>query len=231
MLTFAFVLMSMLQFNRDEPARVCFYEHSNYQGWEQCYALGDEIADLRSRKNRISSIRISGRARVIVYEGSAFEGTSAEFTADVPDLALRNLSGIRSWNDRIESVRIGNDFPGRGLAGRVPQQQERDGICVYEHAGYKGRSECWRVGDEERDLARVNRWNDKISSVRIFGRAVAVFHRDAGFRGEELTVDRDIPDLAQVGMNDLATWNDEASSVSIELPRGGGRFGRFRGGR
>ena len=99
----------------------------------------------------------------------------------------------------------------------------RDGICVYERADYQGRSECWNADDEVRDLARVGNWSDKISSIRVFGRTVAVFYRDIDLRGERLRVDHDIPDLAQVSMRGFGTWNDQISSLEVEAVRGRGR--------
>ena len=78
--------------NRD---RVCVYQDIRYQGWEQCYNAGDEVTSLQRRNNAVSSIRIYGRARVTVYDDTEFRGRSAEFTSDVPDLGLRNLSGSK----------------------------------------------------------------------------------------------------------------------------------------
>src|SRR5262244_1793086 len=86
--------------------RVCVYQDVNFQGWEQCYTVGDEVTSLGSRKKAISSIRVYGRARVTVWEDPAFHGHSAEFSSDVPDLNLRSLAGGHTWNDQIESLRV-----------------------------------------------------------------------------------------------------------------------------
>jgi len=119
--TFLFVIWfapsNSAQIGRDNRDRVCFYQDIQFRGWEQCYQAGDEVTDLRGQKNAISSIRIYGRARVTVYDETEFRGNSTEFTSDVPDLGLRNMSGSRSWSDRIESFRIANfggAFPGNG---------------------------------------------------------------------------------------------------------------------
>ena len=70
--TFLFVIWfapsSSAQIGRDNRDRVCFYQDIHFRGWEQCYQAGDEMTDLRGQKNAISSIRIYGRARVIVYD-------------------------------------------------------------------------------------------------------------------------------------------------------------------
>src|SRR5205809_970732 len=86
--------------------RVCVYQDIRFQGWEQCYNVGDEVSHLERRTKAISSIRVFGRARVVVYEDPEFKGRSAEFASDVPDLGLRSLGGSHTWNDQIESLRI-----------------------------------------------------------------------------------------------------------------------------
>src|SRR5689334_18220425 len=58
---------ALAQRGRDNDDRVCFYKDAQYQGQARCYRPGDELADLRDQRNEISSIRVFGRARVIVY--------------------------------------------------------------------------------------------------------------------------------------------------------------------
>ena len=75
------------QFGRGRD-RICVYQDIHYQGWEQCYGPGDEVASLDKHNNAISSIRIYGPARITVYEDTNFRGHSVEFSSDVPDLGL-----------------------------------------------------------------------------------------------------------------------------------------------
>ena len=209
--------------------RVCFYQDIRYQGWEECYYPGDELPDLRRHNNAISSIRIFGRARITVYDDRNFEGRSADFRSDVPDLGLRNLAGSRSWSDRIESFRIdsGNSATARGRFGgfgppdfEESRQDPSNGICVYERADYQGRSECWNSGYQIRDLGRQGDLSDKISSIRVFGRNVVVVYRDIDFQGESIVIDRDTPDLNAIGARTFGNWNDQISSLEIEAERG-----------
>jgi hypothetical protein len=205
--------------------RVCFYQDIHFNGWEQCYYPGDEVIDLRDRKNAISSIRVFGRARVIIYDESQFRGPSLEINSDVADLDLRNMSGSRSWNDRIDSIRIAAAFPplasarGRGFDDRFDR---RDGICVFENANFRGRSQCFDSGVDMREL-RDGNWNDRISSIQVVGNARAMLYENVGFRGERLVVDRDISDLAVIRLRDGMTWNDQASSLEVREDRGRGR--------
>lgn len=200
--------------NRDSD-RVCLYRDIEYQGPSWCYRPGDELADLRNRRNEISSIRIFGRARVIVYDQEGFMGVADEFDMDVPDLRLRAMEGRRNWNDRIDSFQVvAFNRRGRGFGfGREDRDDRdnrpaRDRICVYEDINYGGRSQCWNADEEERNLSGTG-WNDRISSIRVFGRARVEVYRDADYRGQRLRLERDAADLG--AMN----WSDQISSFQV----------------
>src|SRR5262245_57251250 len=238
--TFLFVIWfapsSAAQAGRDNRDRVCFYQDIHYRGWEQCYQAGDEVTDMRGQRNAVSSIRIYGRARLTVYDETELRGNSTEFNSDVPDLGLRNMSGSRSWSDRIESFRIAGNFGSVPVAGRGRNNDDwrddrrddrRDGICVYENANFRGRSECFGVGEDIRDFARVRGWNDHISSIRVTGDARALVYSDGGFRGQRLVVDRDISDLAVIRLQNGLSWNDQISSLEVQYDRGRGRGRRW----
>lgn len=212
--------------SRDED-RVCFYKDVNFQGAQWCYRPGDELADLRDRRNEISSIRVFGRARVIVYDQREFQGAADEFDMDVPDLTLRNMEGSRNWNDHIDSFQVESGgrrrtsfgFPGFGRPDDRDRDRDRenrddrlsrDRICVYEEPGYRGRSQCWDAGEEERNLNRTNGWNDRINSIRVFGRARVELYRDADYHGQRLRIERDTPDLRAIN------WGDQVSSFAVK---------------
>jgi hypothetical protein len=224
--------------NRD---RVCVYKDIHYQGWEQCYDVGDEVTSLGNRKKAISSIRVYGRARVIVWEDPEFHGHSQEFSSDVPDLGLRQLSGSKSWSDQIESLKVTSDYnAGSSRTPPPPPIFGRDdgryngrndpGICVYDRPQYQGREQCWRTGSEISDLARTGNWSDRISSIRVFGRTAVVLYRDIQFRGESIVIDQDVPDLTKLAGRGFRSWDNQVSSLAVESERGGfpGR-GRARG--
>jgi hypothetical protein len=222
------------QFGRGDD-RVCLYQDIHYEGWAECYRPGDQVSTMRNHNDNVSSIRIYGRATIIVYDGTDFRGQSAEFASDVPDLGLRSLVGSRSWSDKIESFEVGsfNNRRSPGFGSSRAEEQPESGICVYEDSNYRGRSQCWIVGTQQNDLARAGNWSDRISSIRVFGRTTVQLFRDHGFYGEELTINQDVPDLARVGSN-YGNWNDSVSSLKVESERGNGRqpsrppFGRSR---
>jgi hypothetical protein len=204
--------------DRQGGDRVCFYRDIQFEGPSWCFRPGDELADLRDRGDEISSIRIFGRVRVIVYDQDQFMGTSDEFDMDVADLRLRNMEGRRNWNDRIDSFQVlapgrrGGGFFGGGF-GRSDRDDRdnrpsRDRICIYEHINYGGRSQCWNADEEVENLNRLG-WNDQVSSVRVFGRARVELYRDADYRGGRIRLDRDTPDLGALN------WSDQISSFQV----------------
>ena len=193
--------------------RVCFYRDAQFQGQGWCFGPGDELADLGNRRNEISSVRVFGRLRVVVFDEREFAGASDEFDTDVPDLTLRNMEGRRTWNDRIESFTI--EQPGRERRGGFGRGRDddrriaRSRICVFDQPQYGGRSQCWDAGEGEENLNRTNGWNDQIMSIRVFGRTRAEVYRDANFRGARLRIDKDIADLGAVG------WGSQISSFTV----------------
>jgi hypothetical protein len=228
--------------DRARGDQVCVYKDINYQGAEQCYSAGDQIKNLGVQSKSISSIRVYGRAAVTVYEKTDFNGHSAQFTSDVSDLGRRMMAGNTAWSDHINSLRIGvsehgtpnvSDRRNTGDFRRNQPQQPRDGICVYDRPNYEGRSACWNQGQNISDLAKQGNWSGQISSIRLFGRAVAVVYQDTGYRGESLTVDRDMPDLAAIdgtgrgngngrgrgNGRSFGNWDHRISSVQVQAQR------------
>jgi hypothetical protein len=97
----------------------------------------------------------------------------------------------------------------------------REGACFYQDNNYRGQYFCVEAGD---DLSALSSGaNDRISSIRIFGRPVVTVFDSTRFRGESLQFDSDVRDL------DRENFNDAISSIRIE----GRSFGGFRppGGR
>jgi hypothetical protein len=136
----------------------------------------------------------------------------------VPDLRLRVMEGRRDWNDRIDSFQV--LLPGRrrggffGNTGRDDRGEERDNrpardrICVYENVNFGGRSQCWNADEDVRNLSGMG-WNDRISSIRVFGRARLEVYRDADYRGQRMRIDRDTADLGAIN------WSDQISSFQV----------------
>jgi Peptidase inhibitor family I36/Domain of unknown function (DUF4214) len=95
--------------------------------------------------------------------------------------------------------------------------EPRDGACFYENFNYDGNSFCVRAGEALEALPRG--MNDRVSSIRTFGRSAVTVYRDDSFSGGSVRFDDDVPDLR------LANWNDRISSVQVR----GTSYG-YRGG-
>lgn len=91
----------------------------------------------------------------------------------------------------------------------------RDGVCFFKDPGFRGEYFCARSGDS---LSAVpDDMNDRISSIRIFGRAEVTVFRDVRFSGRSARFGSDVRNLKDEG------WNDLISSVRVRS----GSFGRF----
>jgi hypothetical protein len=191
--------------------QVCVYEHADYGGWERCFGIGEAMRDLGNLRNQISSVRIFGRAEITLFQHPDFQGRQITI-----DNSATNLP--RGWNDETDSLRVDSAAFGDRRRG----ERSEDRVCVYQHVGFAGNSRCFDSGDEVYDLRQIG-WNDGISSIRTFGRTRVAVFEDAGFQGQRLIVDRDIPDLTQIsaGRNN---WNDRISSLRV----GDERIGRGR---
>jgi len=103
-------------------------------------------------------------------------------------------------------------------AQRLRQDLEpRDGACFYENFNYGGNFFCVGAGESLEAMPRG--MNDRVSSIRTFGRSAVTVYRDDSFSGGSARFDDDVPDLRQ------ANWNDLISSVQVR----GTSYG-YRGG-
>jgi hypothetical protein len=111
-------------------------------------------------------------------------------------LALMFLGLIHILSPRLEAQsRIRNE-----------RNQPRDGACFYLEAGYRGDSFCLNAGESRRNVE--DRFNDKISSIRVFGRARVVVYEHENFSGASRT-------LAGGGALNLGNFNDKITSVEV----------------
>ena len=88
------------------------------------------------------------------------------------------------------------------------------GACFYENVDFQGDYFCVRAGDVVESLPRD--MNDRISSIRTFGRVEVSVFQDSQFNGRGARFE-DVNDLRRQG------WNDRISSIRVESL---GQFGR-----
>jgi hypothetical protein len=104
------------------PSRgACFFRDPDYRGDYFCVGAGEDVRAVPDDMNdRISSIRLFGRARVFVFRDVRFKGNSSRFESSV-----RNLKG-EGWNDRISSVRVQIDSQGGPDPDRIVRRAYQD---------------------------------------------------------------------------------------------------------
>ena len=97
-----------------------------------------------------------------------------------------------------------------------------DGVTIYEHCDFKGKSQTLRPG-EYSSLRQTGFGNDSMSSIRVSRGFEAVIYQDDDYRGSYARIDRDISCFDR-------KWNDEASSISVRdlgyKQSQGGRYDR-----
>lgn len=149
-----------------------------------------------------------------------------EFTGDITDLKHVPICGSKDWSHHVQSLRVSSDYAydrGREFDKERPSygvyvpytgsHAVDEGVCVYEKPNYEGRSH-WNAGTHISNL-KFPDWNDRISSVRVFGHAQLTGYKDKDFRGERVLIDHDVPDLGELPMQTAENWNHEISSLEV----------------
>jgi len=186
-------------------AGACFYEDRDFRGQYFCVQSGQRLGSLpKDMGDKISSVRLLGAHEVTVFRDSNWHGRSARFIGDV-----RDLKG-EGWNDQISSIRVAPGGVGGGwFPDRPPvwgnQRPPREGACFYEDANFHGKSFCVPRGATYTSLP--SGFNDRISSIRVFGSEVRLF-QDRNFSGRSKEVRKDTKDLR-------GEWRDTVSSIRV----------------
>jgi hypothetical protein len=213
-------MQAQRNYDRQNQDQVCFYVDENFQGDSFCAGPGQSMKNIGRRFNdRISSIRIPRRLEVTIFDDENFGGGRQTYTQDVANLG--------NWNDRFSSFKISAESRGSGLDsdrrndrrndGYDPDRrgggfdsdrrasEPRNGACFYTEEDFRGRSFCLDNGQSERSVG--GRFNDRISSIRVFGRARVTVFTDENFRGRGRDFSRDT--------SNLRGFNDKISSIQV----------------
>ena len=87
----------------------CFFKDPEFRGDYFCARAGESLSAVpKDMNDKVSSIRIFGRADVTVFKDVRFDGGSQHFRD-----SITNLKG-EGWNDRISSFRVGGSSYGGG---------------------------------------------------------------------------------------------------------------------
>jgi hypothetical protein len=87
---------------------VCVYEKPNFEGRYQCWTSSTDISDLSLSdwRDRISSVRIFGHARLVAYKDTDFRGDQIFIDHDVHNLSDVPMRVAGNWNHEIESMEV-----------------------------------------------------------------------------------------------------------------------------
>ncbi|MBN2338069.1 MAG: peptidase inhibitor family I36 protein [Acidobacteria bacterium] len=191
---------------RESRQGVCFYADTNYQGDEICVEGNQSLRQLDTRfKNKISSVRVSSGAQVTVFANPNFNGRSQVFSRD--DANLQN------WSNRIASFQVQMDpqYGGRdrGPTGRqdgwVRNSDSDRRVCFYRDSNYKGEEMCVTGTGNQQKID--NRFDDEISSIRVYGGAQVTVYEHVNFGGTRRVITQDTPGLGNL--------NDKITSIEV----------------
>jgi Peptidase inhibitor family I36 len=89
------------------------------------------------------------------------------------------------------------------------------GACFYKDSNFRGDYFCLKLGDRWPSMPRG--FNDRISSIRLFGGVEVRIFNDDNFGGFSARINRDMNNLAHFRLrnNPSKSWNDRISSMSV----------------
>jgi hypothetical protein len=118
----------------------------------------------------------------------------------------------------IAALALSVSAPGQDVSNQLSWGRPtfpRGGACFFEHPNFNGKYFCLAPGESVNSTPRG--FNDKISSIRVFGNATTTIYNDRNFGGIRLPIPRNIADLrnVRVANNPSKTWNDRTSSIAV----------------
>lgn len=98
--------------------------------------------------------------------------------------------------------------------GHRPTDQPRVGACFFKEAHYRGDYFCQQRGTS---LNVPPGFNDKISSIEVYGSVTIAIYNDANFGGATATTRRSVSDLRtwSLGPYTNKNWNNRISSIRL----------------
>lgn len=209
-------------------ARVVLYDNERFRGTSQIFDRS--LFDLRnvpmnndSRRlwnDRVSSVRVEYSDRVADDRwgrddrGRDDDRWGRDDRGRDDDRWNRDRDDRGRDRDRDDRGWHGANNPNYPVWGRGAQP--RQGACFFRDRDFQGDYFCLARGQNLNSLPAG--FNDRISSVRLFGGARVAVFQDREFRGREGRFRRDIADLHDRRLRDDRdhTWNDRISSIQVD---------------
>jgi hypothetical protein len=198
-------------------AHMTVFANKNFEGASM--EVGADMSDLAQRK-------LTGNSVITLTWNDAIESVRLA----PPRYQSRDSNVSRDTNVYREPVYARVEPPRDVYRGDVYRDDDdwdrdyrRDGrshVCIFDEINFRGRHECFDTRDEIADLGRMAGWNDRISSIRVYGVARVTVYRDINFRGDRITVDHDVADLRRIRMTSTLSWDNQISSLDVNGGRG-----------
>ena len=103
-------------------------------------------------------------------------------------------------------------------------RHRQSGACFYREANFAGEKFCVRAGER---MAQVPpEFNDRISSVRMFGHVEITVYQNRDFREPMLRLREDVANLQSYQVSPGHSWNDRVSSIEVSRDRDRGDYDR-----
>ena len=177
---------------------VAVYVDPDHRGTCQVRGIGEyrDPGAIGIPNDSMSSIRVGGNVKAIVYENDGFNGREESFTGDDSNLGDNHIG-----NDSVSSMKVQR---------RDQCNPGADEVAVYADPDHRGACQVRGIGDY-RDPGAIGISNDSMSSIRVGGNVKAILYEHADYGGREETFTGDDSNL---GDNHIG--NDSVSSMKVQ---------------
>ncbi|WP_310625896.1 hypothetical protein [Limnohabitans sp.] len=199
--------------------RVCFYEHTNYEGKSKCFTngnytdLGNYPSEGGSAVNTFSSVKLGASCTRVSIKESAYT-PAATYSENTTQFFYQG------YNDRTGIVNVTCT---QDLATQDPYS-----VCFFEHPNYRGRSKCFTNGSYPTvgNYPDGTNANDTFSSYSI-GAGCKGYGRIIFYTGENYTGSDAETAVGNASATDPIRrqpvldqyWNDRFSSIVFNCLR------------
>ena len=165
-------------------ARVCVYDQTNFGGAEVCVNAGASDNDLSGVwNNKVTSLRVFGGASIRLCENRNYGGFCNVFSNNRPMLGA-------ALNNKASSYDV------------MPPQPKR--VCVFDLPDYQGASICVNAGASDGNITGF--WNNKVTSLRVFGGAHIRLCQNPAFGGGCNVFNTNVPTLGAMLNNNASSY-------------------------
>ncbi|MGM0600349.1 MAG: hypothetical protein ACQETH_11105 [Candidatus Rifleibacteriota bacterium] len=184
---------------------VTLFKKDKYENDSDFYGIESgksfQISNLKHFNNKAASLKIHGDVEVQVFKKKNFKGKSRTFT--------KNCSNVgNDWKNKISSLKI--------TANKNPPPPH--GLMVYCRKNLKNRKKFFPAKGAycEHDIGSGN-FNDKVSSIKVFGDVKATIYEHIRCDGDSLEITTQVNSLRKR----TNKFNNKLSSMKIEFTAGG----------